>query len=259
MQRFDAPSTLIVGAQGRLGTAFRRMWPAAAALSRQMLDLSDGDAIRTAIEARRPAVIVNCAAMTDQRTSERFPERARLVNVEGVRHLREAADAVGAVLVHFSCDRAVYPVTVYAQTKQESEPLGHLTLRARLYDGSHPIWAALTRQERISLSVKRWMNPISTTALVTITHALLALEVRGVVEAGTRDRLSEYEVGRVWASVLGTNPELIEPTHATDNETDRHRNTMMSTHILSRHNIYIPTLREDAALHRSWYIMNRGE
>ncbi|MBW4439613.1 MAG: sugar nucleotide-binding protein [Pleurocapsa minor GSE-CHR-MK-17-07R] len=257
MQRLDAPTTLIIGANGRLGTAFRRTWPQASPVTREVLDITDEAATRAYIMRARPTVILNCAALTDQRTCERNPDRARSINVDGVRHLRAAADAVEATLVHFSCDRAANPVNVYGRTKLESEPLGHLTIRARIYDGSHPVWSALSRQESLGLSIKHWMNPISTTSLVTITFGLLNRSARGLIEVGTRYRLSEYEVGRVWASVLGTNPELITPVQRAKTDSLPTADSVMSTLGVSRHNIYIPTLEEDAALHRSWYIMNR--
>lgn len=257
MQLLDAPTTLIVGASGRLGTAFRRTWQHAAAVTPVELDIADEAATHAYITRTQPKFILNCAALTDHRACERNPDQARRINVDGVRHLREAADAIKATLVHFSCDRAANPVNVYGHTKLESEPLGHLTIRARIYDGSHPVWSALSRQESLGLSIKHWMNPISTTSLVTITFGLLNQKACGLLEVGTRYRLSEYEVGRIWASVLGINPELITPVQRAKTDSLPTANSVMSTLGVSRHNIYIPTLEEDAALHRSWYIMNR--
>ena len=98
---------LVVGAAGQLGREMVRVASAShlvVGLSRDDLDVTDPVAVRIAIEAHRPSVVVNGAAWTDVDGCELDPERADLVNARAVGHLAEACDLVGAHLVQVSTD-----------------------------------------------------------------------------------------------------------------------------------------------------------
>lgn len=68
------------------------------------VDLSEAERITKTIEATRPEVIVNCAAMTDVDGCEREPSKAWAANVEGVATLARAARAAGSHFIHVSTD-----------------------------------------------------------------------------------------------------------------------------------------------------------
>ena len=72
--------------------------------TRTDVDLTDPQRVRAAVEARRPKVIVNCAAYNDVDGAEDDAPTALAVNAFGVRTLAGAARAAGAVLVHYSTD-----------------------------------------------------------------------------------------------------------------------------------------------------------
>jgi len=105
------------------------------ALARDALDIADADAVRRAVDAYAPAVVVNAAAMTDVDGCERDPAAARTANVDGPRRLAEACRASGVRLVHVSTDfvfdgrkRTPYtlydepnPLSVYGRSKLEGE------------------------------------------------------------------------------------------------------------------------------------------
>ena len=55
---------LIVGATGQLGTAFGALIPEANQIDLPDLDLSDLGSVAPTVEARRPSLIINCAAYT---------------------------------------------------------------------------------------------------------------------------------------------------------------------------------------------------
>ena len=100
-----------------------------------VLDITDRDATLAFIETLRPDVIFNCAAYTQVDACEENEAIADKVNADGVRHLAEAAEAVGAKLVHVSTDYvfdgkgrspygeddAVAPATAYGRTKVRGE------------------------------------------------------------------------------------------------------------------------------------------
>lgn len=98
---------LVTGAGGQLG---REVVAAAQAhgevmgLTRAELDVTDPAAVRRAVEAWRPDVVVHTAAVTDVDAAERDPATAWRVNVLGTRSVALAARAVGAAMVHVSTD-----------------------------------------------------------------------------------------------------------------------------------------------------------
>jgi dTDP-4-dehydrorhamnose reductase len=112
-------------------------------------DLGQPDGLRDTVLRLRPDVIVNAAAHTAVDKAESEPELARAINALAPGTLAQAAQAVGALLVHYSTDyvfdgsghtpwterAATGPLSVYGQTKLEGEQLieaaceRHLILR----------------------------------------------------------------------------------------------------------------------------------
>ena len=74
------------------------------ALHRSELDVTDPDAVREAVEAERPEVVVNCAAYTDVDGAESDLEAAMAVNADGAGNVSAAAAAVDASVVYPSTD-----------------------------------------------------------------------------------------------------------------------------------------------------------
>ncbi|GHH20995.1 dTDP-4-dehydrorhamnose reductase [Streptomyces rubradiris] len=97
---------LVTGAGGMLGRDLCAMLAGAGenvtAAARTDLDITDPDAVRTAV--RSHDVVVNCAAWTDVDGAEAAEKRATAVNGTGVRHLAAACAATGARLLHVSTD-----------------------------------------------------------------------------------------------------------------------------------------------------------
>jgi dTDP-4-dehydrorhamnose reductase len=246
---FDAPSTLIVGYPGRLARAFSRRWPHASTAGRTDFDITDQRATRAAIARHAVRLIINCAAMTDMARCQREPHAAWLVNVDGVRHLAEAARAVGAVLVHFGSDYAVSPVNEYGWTKRASEGLADLTVRAKIYDHTHWAWQALANGRPVSLLRTAFLNPISTDGVAIATEALLEGGARGLVTVGTFRRLTFVDVGIMWARLLGADRGLISEVDALPDDVPRPRDMFLDPADMRRFGIGVPDLADDSARH----------
>ncbi|MET8585982.1 dTDP-4-dehydrorhamnose reductase [Streptomyces collinus] len=99
---------LITGAGGMLGqdvlARLRRDGERAVGLARGELDIADGDAVREAVAAHRPGIVVNCAAWTAVDDAEAHEAEALRVNGDGPGRLAEACAESGARLVHVSTD-----------------------------------------------------------------------------------------------------------------------------------------------------------
>lgn len=100
---------LIAGAQGQLARAMIELAPSAAdvtafAVGRPALDLTAPASVLNALADFKPDVIVNAAAYTAVDKAESEPDAAMALNADGPRRLAEAAERMGAALIHVSTD-----------------------------------------------------------------------------------------------------------------------------------------------------------
>jgi dTDP-4-dehydrorhamnose reductase len=129
---------LLFGAAGQLGHELASRLPVlgpVTALTRQDIDLSNAAALRSLLQAQRPAVIVNAAAYTAVDKAEQEPALAQAINVTAPSVMAEEAARSGAVLVHYSTDYVFNgqatrpyletdptdPQSVYGRTKRDGE------------------------------------------------------------------------------------------------------------------------------------------
>ena len=99
------------------------------------LDITDADAVMSVVKTNKIDVIVNCAAYTNVDRAEDDEQTAGLINNIAVRNLAEAAQSVGATLIHISTDYVFYgdanrpycedqptnPLGAYGRTKLAGE------------------------------------------------------------------------------------------------------------------------------------------
>lgn len=95
---------LLTGGTGRLGTELRALLPGLIAPTRTECDVTDlGSVMDTVLDAR-PHLIVHAAAYTDVGGAETDRATCWRVNVEGTRHVAQAARSVDTALLHVSTD-----------------------------------------------------------------------------------------------------------------------------------------------------------
>jgi dTDP-4-dehydrorhamnose reductase len=103
-----APGWLVTGSGGMLGQDLLARLAAAGqravGLDRGALDITDPGAVRAALRAHEPAVVVNCAAWTAVDDAETAEAEALAVNGTGPRVLAEACRDSGALLLQVSTD-----------------------------------------------------------------------------------------------------------------------------------------------------------
>jgi dTDP-4-dehydrorhamnose reductase len=104
----SAMRLLVTGAAGMLGrdivAAAGDAGHEAVALARADLDITDADAVRTAVLAAQPDAVINCAAWNDVDGAESAEAQATAVNGSGTGHVAAAAAERDALLVHVSTD-----------------------------------------------------------------------------------------------------------------------------------------------------------
>jgi len=129
---------LIIGKRGMLGqdlaVKYSRIHDVSI-VGRPQLDLIKPETIQQVFNEQAPAVVINCAAMTNVDQCERDPETAMKVNGEGPGHLAKASADIGAKLVHVSTDyvfagrpdvpyseqEPTSPISAYARSKDHGE------------------------------------------------------------------------------------------------------------------------------------------
>jgi dTDP-4-dehydrorhamnose reductase len=153
---------LLLGARGQLGralfSALSAKWPhwQLVALGRDECDIADSLSLVGALRRHRPDVIINAAAYTAVDRAESEPDIAEITNHWAVMELARGAQAIGALLVHFSTDYVFdgsgskpwtemdkpCPLNVYGASKYAGEQAikalcpNHLLLRTSwLYGG----------------------------------------------------------------------------------------------------------------------------
>ena len=150
----------MLGRHGQVGAALTQSMQGLGeliALDRAQLDLSNPDAIRTALRELQPQMIINAAAYTAVDAAESDEATAFQINAEAPRVIAEESERLGAAMIHYSTDYvfdggkqgawmeddATAPLSVYGHSKLAGEQAitdvggTHLILRTSWVYGLH--------------------------------------------------------------------------------------------------------------------------
>lgn len=192
----------LTGSHGQVGHELRRalaLLGEVQAPGRDACDLRDEDAIRRALRAWQPDVIVNPAAYTAVDKAESEREAAHAVNARAPAVMAEEAQHLGAMLVHFSTDYvfdgakptpyaeddATNPQGVYGATKLAGEAAvqaaceRHLILRTSWVVGTHggnflkTILRLAAQRETLNVVADQTGAPTSAGLLADLTTLLV--------------------------------------------------------------------------------------
>jgi dTDP-4-dehydrorhamnose reductase len=131
---------VITGSTGLFGYGIARVFGqrhTVIALTRADADITNAAEVRAAITRAEPEIVIHPAGIPDLDICEADPALAHAVNVEGARHVADAAREVGAAVAYISTDavfdglkRTPYiksdptnPPTVYGRTKLLGEEI----------------------------------------------------------------------------------------------------------------------------------------
>jgi dTDP-4-dehydrorhamnose reductase len=211
--------------------------------TRADVDLRDGPAVRAFVEARRPAVLINCAAYNNVDGAEDDPLAALEVNAMAVRAMAAAAEAIGATFVHYSTDfvfdglaQTPYretdpprPQSTYGASKLLGEWFAqqtpaHYVLRVEsLFGGPaarssiDKIITALARGDEARVFVDRIVTPSYVEDVVDATRRLLARQgPYGLYHCANDGVTTWYEVGVEIARLLGAAQPRLVPVKVAD-------------------------------------------
>lgn len=129
---------LVTGANGQVGHCLTQKLSGKVELlaaDSKMLDITQRQAVFDMVQAFSPDVVINAAAYTAVDKAESEAALAHAVNAEGAKHLAQAAQSVGAALLHISTDYvfdgtkdspyhendSTNPQSVYGETKLAGE------------------------------------------------------------------------------------------------------------------------------------------
>jgi dTDP-4-dehydrorhamnose reductase len=210
---------LLLGANGQVGFELRSALPTlgnVVSLTRTDVDFSFPEALRAVVRCHRPSLIVNAVAYTAVDKAETNAGDAFAVNATAPGVLAVEAEALGAVLVHYSTDyvfegskAAPYveaditaPLSVYGRSKQEGELSlwrcqKHLTFRTSWVFGVHgqnfikTILRLAKEQRTLRVVADQFGAPTSAALLADTTVNVLAQIVR---ESGEDSRWGLYHL-----------------------------------------------------------------
>lgn len=202
------------------------------------VDLRDESAVKSAIVAERPDVIVHAGALADHRTCQADPALAQTLNVDAARWVAEAAQSISSRHIHISTD-AVFdgahggyretdepnPFSVYGESKLSGEfavlsanPAATI-VRTNFFGWSpsrkRSILEFFVTSLRSSTPVSGFTDFIVTSLyvshLATLLHEIASLDYAGLLHVTSADALSKYDFGVAVARRFDLDSELITP------------------------------------------------
>ena len=161
MRNFLTPY-LVVGSKGMLGAQLSKLLSESriesAGVDIEEVDITRLSAVLNAVEAVRPRMIINCAAITDVDGCESAPGQAFDVNAQGPEYIAKACLKFGCSMLHISTDYVfdglkggsyreddpINPLGIYAKSKAKGEarvrellPETHCIVRTQWLYGLH--------------------------------------------------------------------------------------------------------------------------
>ncbi|MDP3766147.1 MAG: sugar nucleotide-binding protein [Nanoarchaeota archaeon] len=243
---------LLFGSQGRLGSSIMHLRPDIVGLSHADVDVTDRKKVLEVIKNKKPEAVINCTGLTNVDYCEENKEEAWNVNVRGTRNMSEGARSANAYMVHFSSDYAINPVNEYAWTKLASESLvDGLVIRANYYDKSSWLMWNILAKNRIKLLTTEFLNPISSLNLINIMMRLIEKKYKGVINIGTKNKISFYEFGCAIAGVYGIDNSIIEPVEKLERKVPRSNDCYMDLTSLKKLKLRIFDIKGDLEMYKT--------
>jgi dTDP-4-dehydrorhamnose reductase len=204
------------------------------AVDHATLDVTDRDAVFSAIGAIEPEVVVHAAAWTAVDACEDEPDRAYAVNVEGTLNVVEATRAVGGRVVYFSTDYVFdgtkpdpyvetdkpNPQSVYGTTKLGGEyavDAGDTVVRISWVCGKHgnnmvkTILRLAREHETLRFVDDQRGHPTFADDAARMVARLVDDGLPGTFHVTNQGAVSWFEFARSVLEAAGLDPARVEP------------------------------------------------
>jgi dTDP-4-dehydrorhamnose reductase len=248
---------LITGAGGQLGRALIRTLRGheVTALRHCDLDITDREAVGSAIRFSAPELVVNAAAYNDVDGAETHIEAAEAINVRGPRILAEESATKSITIVHVSTDYVFdgiagrpyheddqpNPLSVYGRSKRageiaviEANPRHYVVRTAWLFEanGKNFLNAMRTVAERPEVRVvaDQFGSPTYAPHLARAIASLIGESAFGIYHLAGRGGVSRHGLVRELYTLLGAEAKVVAVNHdAFPAAAVRPLNTVLST------------------------------
>ncbi len=237
----------VTGAGGLIGNYLVQTAPRYApdsrviGLTRAQLDVTDFNAVREQFHARKPQLIVHCAALSRSPASQENPSLARKLNVEATASLAELA--ADNPFIFFSSDLVFdgrqgnydesaqpNPLSVYAETKIAAEQVvlanpKHTVVRLSLNGGASPtgdrgfneeMRRAWQAGQTLRLFVDEFRCPMAAIVTARAIWELVAQGKPGLYHLAGSQRLSRWQMGQLIAARWPQLNPRLEPASRKD-------------------------------------------
>lgn len=230
----------ITGAAGRMGTALRNCikenYECKLVTTDLDVDITDMAAVDRAADIYRPAVIINCASVSDAEFCENNMVQAFRVNALGARNLATASRRINAKLIQLSTDDVFegqtierltefdtpMPVSVYGKSKLAGENYvrelnpKHLIVRSSWVYGTakNDYFEFVDRMGSTGTTfeapVDRVSTPTSARELAGFILSLIDKAEYGIFHASSEGTCSRYEYAREILALRGYDTALVK-------------------------------------------------
>jgi len=239
----------VIGGSGQLGrdvvSVFRESHDHAFSLTHAEIEICSFESVKTCLQEKSPAVVVNTAAMHHVENCEKEPAAAYAVNAIGVRNIALVTREIGATLIHVSTDYVFdgkkstpyaeedlpLPLNVYGNSKLAGECYvrtinpKHFVLRTSALYGKHQcrgkggrnfvdLMLELARTRGwVRVVSDEFVSPTPTYDLARQIVSLSRCDSYGLYHATSESSCSWYEFAREIFSLAGVqvNIEVANP------------------------------------------------
>lgn len=256
---------LLTGASGLLGEALVRRFSknhdvtgwcfSQTSQPFNQVDIRDPADVDSAFRTAAPNLVIHSAAARDPDWCETHPDESTALNVDGTRHVVEAAKRGSADLVYISTDyvfdgeRPPYaenayqnPINHYGETKLQGEHLAaaienHLIVRIPILYGpgglpgkglQHSLKAMIDNPEPRSVDDVAIRAPTLTDDVADVVAHLLEGRHRGTFHVTTGETLTRYTMTLAAAGILGLNATHLSPGPPIPQKAKRPRAVILS-------------------------------
>jgi dTDP-4-dehydrorhamnose reductase len=264
---------LVTGAAGQVGrevvdAAVRQGLAVSTIEGRSGVDLTDPAAVRAAVVASRPDVVVNCAAFTAVDACETEIDHAFAVNAHAVGELAAACQSTGARLITLSTDYVfdgtkpdpyveddpVNPLSVYGRSKEAGEraalakaPGAATVVRTSWVCGFHganmvkTILRLAAGPGTLRFVDDQIGHPTFADDLAAMLVRLALEPIDGLVHVTNAGAVSWYEFAREVVLAAGGDPSQVEPIRTSDlvpaRPAPRPLNSRLANQTLTTHSV----------------------